>query len=383
MKRIICHWTGGPYKANSIDRKHYHFIFEDDGREVVGNHSVSANKRPRKGRYAAHTYRCNTGSIGLSVACMRGAKERNFGRYPMTEIQFEAMCAKAAALCNQYDIPVTARTVLSHAEVQPTLKRRQRGKWDFTRLPFKGELKGHKACGDYMRERVSEYMRGSQMMGLLQPVGDGVEDRNYNTVTDTDDIQLRYGMANPLVGELQELLNAKGYWCGAVDNHFGAETRRSVLGMKADNEMKTGTESISLKEARSCDDRQVGLDRAEAPAEHVIANSQTAKLASESAKADLLKVGGGIATTAAAVNIDSPQAALDKAQDALGQAEQGKDVLTRSKDVIETVTGGAVDLKTILIVLAIAGTCLAVYGFWKSRGALMRRIDDYQSGKNL
>jgi peptidoglycan hydrolase-like protein with peptidoglycan-binding domain len=384
MKRIICHWTGGSYRGGALARKHYHFTFNGDGTEVVGDHSISANARNlRPGRYAAHTSKCNTGSIGLSVACMHKAKEHNFGKYPMTEAQFEAMCAKAARLCEQYDIPVTARTVLSHAEVQPTLGIRQAGKWDFTRLPFKPELKGHKACGDYMRGRVREYMKGSQVMGLLQPSGDDVQDHNYNTITDTDDIQLRFGMANPLVGELQELLNAKGYWCGAVDEHFGGETRRAVLGMKADNTLPTGTESISLKEARACNDREVSVDRAEAPVEQVVANSKTAQMASDAVKANMGKIGAGVATTTAAVNIDSPQDALNKAQDALGQAEQGKEVLTRSQDIIEQLTGGAVDMKTVLIMLGCVMTVAAVYGAWKSRGALMRRVEDYQSGKNL
>jgi hypothetical protein len=58
----------------------------------------------------------------------------------------------------RYKIPVTPRTVLSHAEVQPTLGIKQNGKWDFTELSFRPSLKGHKACGDYMRSRVSAYM---------------------------------------------------------------------------------------------------------------------------------------------------------------------------------------------------------------------------------
>src|SRR5690606_37547642 len=34
----------------------------------------------------------------------------------------------------------------------------QRGKWDFTVLPFKPQLKGAPACGDYARARVRFYM---------------------------------------------------------------------------------------------------------------------------------------------------------------------------------------------------------------------------------
>lgn len=161
MKRIVCHWTAGAWKASALDRRHYHFIFEADGAEVRGEFSVAANRRPVKGKYAAHTLNCNTGSIGLSMACMAGAVENPFdpGRFPMTEAQWRAMVAKAAALCRQYSIPVTPTTVLSHAEVQSNLGIRQRGKWDFTRLPFAPELKGAKACGDRLRADVAAAMR--------------------------------------------------------------------------------------------------------------------------------------------------------------------------------------------------------------------------------
>ena len=159
MKRIIVHWTAGRYKASSLDRQHYHFIFEDDGNEVPGIYSVEANRKPRKGAYAAHTLNCNTGSIGLSMACMLNATERDFGSCPMTEAQFEAMARKAAELAIQYGIRVTPQTVLSHAEVQGNLGIKQRGKWDFTVLPFRPGLKGATACGDYFRSRVISHMR--------------------------------------------------------------------------------------------------------------------------------------------------------------------------------------------------------------------------------
>lgn len=161
MKRIIAHWTAGGYKASDLDRKHYHFICEDDGNIVKGIHPPEANENPKSGHYAAHTLNCNTGSIGISVACMRGAVEnKSNGPSPMTEVQFNAMCRKIAQLCTKYNIPVSRRTVLSHAEVQLTLGVRQRGKWDIAILPFKPGLKGPLECGDYMRGRVEYYQRG-------------------------------------------------------------------------------------------------------------------------------------------------------------------------------------------------------------------------------
>lgn len=160
MSRIICHWTAGSHSASDVDKKHYHIIVEGSGQFVRGNHSIKANEKPIKGKYAAHTLNCNTGSIGVSMCCMYGAKENPFksGKYPMTKAQWDAMVDAVARLCIEYDIVVTPKTVLSHAEVQANLGIKQRGKWDFTRLSFDPGPKGAKACGDKLRKEVSAMM---------------------------------------------------------------------------------------------------------------------------------------------------------------------------------------------------------------------------------
>ncbi len=160
MKRIVAHWTVGTYKANSTDRQHYHFIVQGDSTVVDGVHRPEDNENVNDGNYAAHVQGMNAGSIGISMASMKGAVENPFesGQYPFKESQFETMCAYIAKLCKQYKIKVTPQTVLTHAEVQPVLGVKQNGKWDITRIPFKPEIKGWKACGDYMRQRIQAYM---------------------------------------------------------------------------------------------------------------------------------------------------------------------------------------------------------------------------------
>jgi len=156
MKRIIIHWTAGTYLVSALDRQHYHFIVGGDGKVIPGVHKVEANASTADGDYAAHTRGCNMDSIGISVACMGNAVEgKSDGPWPMKEAQFNVMIAKVAELAKQYKIAVTPKTILTHAEVQPTLGIQQAGKWDISRIPFKPELKGHKACGDFIRERVS------------------------------------------------------------------------------------------------------------------------------------------------------------------------------------------------------------------------------------
>jgi hypothetical protein len=153
MGRVICHWTAGAYKASEFDRGHYHILIEDDGKLVRGVPSIALNEAPAKKGYAAHTLGANSGSIGVSLCCMGGANEAPFdpGKYPMTREQWDALTSVVADLCRRYAIPVTDKTVLSHAEVQNNLGIQQRGKWDFTRLAFDPSVKGAKACGDKLR----------------------------------------------------------------------------------------------------------------------------------------------------------------------------------------------------------------------------------------
>jgi N-acetyl-anhydromuramyl-L-alanine amidase AmpD len=156
MQRVIFHWTGGTHEVSNLDREHYHFIVDGRGGVHAGKHAVINNARPVHGRYAAHTLGCNTGSIGISMAAMLNGVESpyNPGKFPLTKVQFEAAAQLVARLCKQYKIEVTRKTVLSHAEVQPTLGIRQRGKWDITRLPWDASIKGAIPCGDAFRALV-------------------------------------------------------------------------------------------------------------------------------------------------------------------------------------------------------------------------------------
>lgn len=157
MKRIIWHWTAGVGTASELDLSHYHFVINADGSTSVGKWPVAANEKPVKGRYAAHTLNCNTGSIGIAVAAMAGAVERpfSFGKHPITPNQIEALVALSARLGRQYGIPVTPQTMLSHAEVQPTLGIKQRGKWDIAWLPGMARPGDPVAVGNKLRAMVA------------------------------------------------------------------------------------------------------------------------------------------------------------------------------------------------------------------------------------
>ncbi len=158
MKRIIWHWSAGTHTPSNLDKEHYHFIIAGDGAVHPGKWPVEANTKPVKGKYAAHTLGCNTGSIGIAVAAMAGAVEQPFdaGKYPITPVQVGALVALSRKLGAQYGIPVTPQTMLSHAEVQPTLGIKQRGKWDIAWIPGMDAPGDPVVVGGKLRAMISD-----------------------------------------------------------------------------------------------------------------------------------------------------------------------------------------------------------------------------------
>lgn len=163
MVRIIGHWTAGNYAPTDNDRAHYHVLIDGNGKPVRGIPAIPLNALPKaQPGYAAHTLNCNTGSIGISICAMAGAVEAPFkaGNCPITKAQWAAFVLSIADLCERYKIPVTRKTVLTHAEVQDNLGIKQRGKWDIAILPFDPKFNTAKKVGDRLRAEVSEALRG-------------------------------------------------------------------------------------------------------------------------------------------------------------------------------------------------------------------------------
>lgn len=160
MTRVHIHWTAGAHKASAFDKQHYHMLTEADGKLVRGI--------PVIGGRIAHTLNANSGAIGISMCCMGDTqvpsrvREVPFvpGPFPMTKAQWDATVLAVADLCRQYKIPVTPKTVLTHAEVQPNLGIKQRGKWDITRIAFDLKVIGYKAVGDKFRKEVALALDG-------------------------------------------------------------------------------------------------------------------------------------------------------------------------------------------------------------------------------
>jgi hypothetical protein len=159
MSRIHIHWTAGGHKANATDKRSYHVLMEGDGKLVRGDRPIDANQQGSRKTPASHTFNANTGAIGVSMCCMggKGVRENPFeaGRFPMTRAQWDKMVEVVVSLARRYGIPVTSKTILTHAEVEPNLGIKQRGKWDISRLAFDPAIIGAKAVGDRLRREVA------------------------------------------------------------------------------------------------------------------------------------------------------------------------------------------------------------------------------------
>lgn len=228
MNRIVNHHTGGGYSPSSDDREHYHEIIDGQGRSHAGKFKISDNAPGRRlaaGTYAAHTAMLNTGSIGISAAAMRGGQwssPRSCDYFPTRE-QMDALVHRNAELCVEYSIPVTRKTVLTHAEVEITLGVDQAAKWDFDYDPW-GLINTRDpvVIGDKFRAKV---------MAAINRLGfDAVPEREEERRV------LRRGAYGDDVREAQELLIEKGAKIHA-DRAFGPNTFAAVVSFQKSQEL--------------------------------------------------------------------------------------------------------------------------------------------------
>lgn len=226
MQRIVLHHTAGGLMPSAFDKKHYHRILDGDGNVHDGLHPITANapgKPLLAGQYAAHTRGLNTGSIGVSMACMANAQwhePRACKAFP-TPVQVEAMVVEVARLCRAYSIPVGRRTVLSHAEVQTTLGIAQAGKWDFDYDPFGiMDSRDPVKIGDMLRSRVQDALGDVEPQAL----------RGFMPV-------IRRGSKGEAVAMAQTKLTSLGFNTNGIDGHFGPGTEAAVVAFQRKHEL--------------------------------------------------------------------------------------------------------------------------------------------------
>lgn len=342
IERTITHWTGGPNHATELDKKHYHKITEGSGRIVDGHEEIEDNLVTSDGDYAAHTRNLNTGSAGFAMAGMADAEESPFvpGNFPIRREQFEAHCRMLAEFHEDYSIPVTRETCLTHAEVEPTLGVKQNGKWDLTRLVFEPSIVGAIPVGDYMRKRVRAYMQNPP-----------VEER-YPT--------LQKGDRGMMVQELQALLADHGFFTGKQDGIFGNITHRTVVAFQADRSLhpdgivgqRTWNKLMQIQPNKQ--------DRNISEAELRLRGSGTIK-AADSGQKVALRAGGFALVGTASETLRGASSAVTEAESTLGMLQ-----------------GLLLEYWPLLLVLAAGGA------FWYYMKVIKdKRVEDARTGRHM
>lgn len=103
--KIYLHWTAGHYGQFFDD---YHINIDVDGSIYVSTDDLAQIK--------SHTYRRNTGSIGITLTCACNATSNDLGQEPPTLPQIECMAQVVAVLCEVLDLTVDINRVMTHAE---------------------------------------------------------------------------------------------------------------------------------------------------------------------------------------------------------------------------------------------------------------------------
>jgi hypothetical protein len=162
VRSIALHWTAGDYTTVFPA---YHFCLQgaDDVR-VVATHDPRANMRDVRGAepgpYAAHVAGRNSWSLGIAVCAMGGATPADFGRWPITGAQVDALARVAHVVAAAYGVPLAA--IRTHAESAVDDGYFGAGdddqRWDIARLEASGApLEPHEAAplGHFLRARIA------------------------------------------------------------------------------------------------------------------------------------------------------------------------------------------------------------------------------------
>lgn len=108
--KLYLHWSAGHYGQFFEE---YHINIDQDGSIYVSTDDFSQLK--------SHTYKRNTGSIGIALACCYNATTTDLGPEPPTTEQIETLSQVVAILCKALDLTVDIYHVMTHAEAANNL----------------------------------------------------------------------------------------------------------------------------------------------------------------------------------------------------------------------------------------------------------------------
>ena len=102
--KLYLHWTACPYNAVFED---YHINIGPDG-ELRFTGALDEIK--------SHTWKRNSGAIGIAIDGCTNANTSDLGDEPPTEAQIEAMAKVIAVLANALDLTIDLARVMTHGE---------------------------------------------------------------------------------------------------------------------------------------------------------------------------------------------------------------------------------------------------------------------------
>ncbi|EAX47486.1 hypothetical protein TcarDRAFT_1221 [Thermosinus carboxydivorans Nor1] len=105
IDRIFLHWSAGHYGQPYPD---YHINIDKEGEIYTPVESLT--------EVLPHTWRQNTGSVGVALLCCAYATSNDLGPEPPTELQIECMAQIIAILCRELGLPIDYDHVRTHAE---------------------------------------------------------------------------------------------------------------------------------------------------------------------------------------------------------------------------------------------------------------------------
>lgn len=103
--KIYLHWTAGHYGQYYLND--YHIAIDYDG-SIYVEHDLD--------EVLAHTYRRNTGAVGITLACCVGATSDDLGSEPPTAEQIEVMAQVIVAVADGLWLTIDKNHVLTHGE---------------------------------------------------------------------------------------------------------------------------------------------------------------------------------------------------------------------------------------------------------------------------
>ena len=148
---LYLHWSAGHYGQFFPE---YHINIDKNGEVYLTEEDLSVVK--------AHTWRRNSGAIGITLACCYGAKTNDLGEEPPTSLQIEAMAQVVAVLAEALEITIDDKRVMTHAEAAdldgygPATSCER---WDLWFLPGEADKSG----GDILRGKALWYQASAQL----------------------------------------------------------------------------------------------------------------------------------------------------------------------------------------------------------------------------